>query len=249
MALKWSGYTCPAGTVIAGILDCNASRDTIKAVDRSPDTTVLATADTQGLVKLFKYPCPVEYSSHMVYRGHSAVVSNARFTPDGKYLISIGATDKSVFQWKYTRDHEAEFEPSDAPIKPTEPPRIDLPLEMDTRKDEGLKLVQFPFFAAAPPPPPQKVEEEKKATADNKAPSSSPAPASVPPPAISVPGLEKKDGGPTALSEIRSHVSEGDFGEGGKKKRLISDIAHSQPKSFQLSKSSVIYISFHTQYI
>jgi len=57
--MKWATYNSPAGKPINGIWEENVSKDIVKAVDRLSDNTILATADTMGLVKLFKFPCPV----------------------------------------------------------------------------------------------------------------------------------------------------------------------------------------------
>lgn len=66
---------------------------------------VTATADDFGLVKLFKYPSPVEKNAAChEYRGHSSHVTNARFIKNSPYLITTGGEDKCIFQWKYTLD-------------------------------------------------------------------------------------------------------------------------------------------------
>lgn len=66
-------------------------------MDRAPDGTVLATADDFGLVKLFKYPCPVEKASFHQFNGHSSHVTNVRFVKKSTYLISTGGADKCIF--------------------------------------------------------------------------------------------------------------------------------------------------------
>jgi len=59
------------------------------------------------MVKLFKFPCPVEEAAYQKYIGHSAHVTNVKFTKQGDYLISTGGGDLSVFQWKFIGDDEA----------------------------------------------------------------------------------------------------------------------------------------------
>lgn len=58
---------------------------------------VLATADDFSMVKIFRYPCPVEKASFNEYHGHSSHVTNIRFIPNSPHLISTGGRDKSVF--------------------------------------------------------------------------------------------------------------------------------------------------------
>lgn len=55
-----------------------------------PSKAVIATGDDFGFVKLFKFPSTQKYSKCKSYNGHSAHVTNVRFTADGQYLLSIG---------------------------------------------------------------------------------------------------------------------------------------------------------------
>lgn len=70
----------------------------------------LASADDFGLVKLFRYPCPVEKAAYQKYNGHSAHVTNVRFNKRGDYLISTGGGDLSIFQWKFGNQEEERRE-------------------------------------------------------------------------------------------------------------------------------------------
>jgi WD40 repeat protein/Ca2+-binding EF-hand superfamily protein len=107
---KWYSWTCVIGWPVQGIWPPCASGDDINAVDRDKSCSVLATADDFGKVKLFKYPCPIEKSGFNKYVGHSSHVTCVRFTTSNKYLISTGGNDKSIFQWKFKKDDEAEQE-------------------------------------------------------------------------------------------------------------------------------------------
>jgi echinoderm microtubule-associated protein-like 6 len=59
----WHTWTCTFGWPVQGIFPPCADGTDINACDRAPDGTVLATADDFGMVKLFKYPCPVDRGS------------------------------------------------------------------------------------------------------------------------------------------------------------------------------------------
>ncbi len=104
----WESWTCPLGWPVSGITSYSSGGTAVETVDRSVDQKAIATGDKAGEVKLFKYPCPMAESSCLAYRGHSASVSNVRFSHDGNYLISVGAVDKCIFQWKYSHDKEGE---------------------------------------------------------------------------------------------------------------------------------------------
>jgi len=107
---KWSTWTCPIGWPVQGIWPPCSSGDDINAVDRDKKGTVIVTADDFGKVKLFKYPCAIEKSSFKKFVGHSSHVTNVRFSYNDEYVISTGGNDKSIFQWKYIKDEEAEEE-------------------------------------------------------------------------------------------------------------------------------------------
>jgi len=68
---------------------------------------VLATGDDFSLVKLFRYPCPIEKAAFNKSVGHSSHVTNIAFTKNKTgqpYLVSTGGEDKSIFQWKFNQD-------------------------------------------------------------------------------------------------------------------------------------------------
>ncbi len=111
---KWTSWSCTLGWPVQGIFaPCEDGTD-INSCDRAPDGTVLAIGNDSGLVKLFKYPSPVEHAGFNKYVGHSSHVTTVRFTPKAPYLISTGGEDKSIFQWKYKLDKEAAAETAQA---------------------------------------------------------------------------------------------------------------------------------------
>lgn len=107
---KWETWTCVIGWPVQGIWPPCASGDDINAVDRDKRSKVLVTADDFGKLKLFRYPCAVEKASFKKFIGHSSHVTCVRFTHNDKYVISTGGNDKSIFQWKFQLDEDAEQE-------------------------------------------------------------------------------------------------------------------------------------------
>ena len=67
-------------------------------------------------------------SSYKVYKGHSKLVSSVRFSYDGEHLISIGAIDKTICQWRVIKDKPSELPKDDLFIDP--------PLKMDIRMEQ-----------------------------------------------------------------------------------------------------------------
>ena len=72
----WHSWTCTLGWPVQGIFPPCADGTDINAMDRSPEGVVCATADDFGLVKLFRFPNPVEKAAFVQYQGHSSHVTN-----------------------------------------------------------------------------------------------------------------------------------------------------------------------------
>jgi len=107
---RWATWSCVFGWPVQGIWPPCASGDDINSVDRDKKMRVLVTADDFGKVKLFRYPCAIDKASFKKFIGHSSHVTCVRFTQNDSYVISTGGNDKSIFQWKYNTDEEAEEE-------------------------------------------------------------------------------------------------------------------------------------------
>lgn len=98
--IKWASFTGVLGDEVSGIWKKYADTNDINAVDVNFDGQVLVTGDDFGLVKLFRYPCLRKGSKFRKYNGHSAHVTNVRFSHDKQWVITIGGADHAVFQWK-----------------------------------------------------------------------------------------------------------------------------------------------------
>ena len=85
------------------IPQANDPRDPpVRPIDRH--TSLVATADDFGKVKIFRYPCIVPRADHRPYGGHSSHVTNVSFTYNDRWLISTGGEDRAVFQWEVRKD-------------------------------------------------------------------------------------------------------------------------------------------------
>jgi WD40 repeat protein len=98
--IKWATWTCILGWSVKGIWPKGADGTDVNATCRSHNSRLVATADDFGEVKIFKYPCIDQSQKFRAYVGHSAHVSNVRFTASDLHLISIGGNDRTIFQWK-----------------------------------------------------------------------------------------------------------------------------------------------------
>ena len=62
---------------------------------------VIATADDFGTVKLFGYPAAAKAAKHTAYSGHSSHVANVRFSPDDRFLVTVGGHDNTAMLWRH----------------------------------------------------------------------------------------------------------------------------------------------------
>jgi len=60
----WVDWSSPLGWPVQGIFPPCADGSDINAVDRHPDLQTLASADDFGMVKLFRFPCPIEKAAY-----------------------------------------------------------------------------------------------------------------------------------------------------------------------------------------
>ncbi|XP_041352370.1 echinoderm microtubule-associated protein-like 6 isoform X2 [Gigantopelta aegis] len=98
--ITWATWTSVLGREVIGIWPKDSSNADVNCAHLSHLGNALATGDDSGYVKLFNFPCPEKDAPHKKFVGHSAHVTNVRFTCDDKHLISIGGDDCCVFLWK-----------------------------------------------------------------------------------------------------------------------------------------------------
>jgi hypothetical protein len=120
---SWASFTCTLGFPVMGIwprsklgerafdgTDINAA-----ARGKAYGEWYVVTAEDTGRVKLFNYPCVIKHAPFRAMRwkdgqadtaqgvgyvGHSSHVSDIRFSPDGRRVVSTGGHDRAVFQWR-----------------------------------------------------------------------------------------------------------------------------------------------------
>ncbi|KAL5008221.1 hypothetical protein ScPMuIL_013802 [Solemya velum] len=98
--ITWATWTSVLGHEVVGVWPKDAANADVNCSHLSHLGNALATGDDYGTVKLFEFPCTQKYAPYKSYVGHSAHVTNVRFSYDDKYLISTGGDDCCVFVWK-----------------------------------------------------------------------------------------------------------------------------------------------------
>ncbi|KAF0683188.1 Aste57867_24752 [Aphanomyces stellatus] len=64
------------------------------------NTTSLAVGDSQGVLKLFRFPCVRDGLPSKSYPGHVGAIQCTSFSQNGSYFLSAGLHDHSLIQWK-----------------------------------------------------------------------------------------------------------------------------------------------------
>lgn len=68
----------------------------------------IVTGDDGGKLRLYPFPCPELYAKGARYDGHSADVTQVRFTPGDSHVVSIGGEDSCIMVWKCITEKASE---------------------------------------------------------------------------------------------------------------------------------------------
>ncbi|KAF5918030.1 hypothetical protein HPG69_019836 [Diceros bicornis minor] len=91
--ITWASWTSILGDEVIGIWPRNADKADVNCACVTHAGLNVVTGDDFGLVKLFDFPCTEKFAKHKRYFGHSAHVTNIRFSHDDKYVVSTGGDD------------------------------------------------------------------------------------------------------------------------------------------------------------
>ncbi|PNH12713.1 Lipoxygenase y domain-containing protein 1 [Tetrabaena socialis] len=153
----WHTWTCTLGFPVMGVWRKDTDGTDINALSNNgayPDTDPLAgegevvvTAGDDGRLRLFNYPCVVEDAPDRTYLGHCSHVMNVRFSPDNRYVVSVGGNDRAGMQWRVLREAQDEVV-------------VDRPPLPDVYVYEAPRRV---LVDVEPPPPPRPTRPEEEA--------------------------------------------------------------------------------------
>ncbi|XP_044268037.1 echinoderm microtubule-associated protein-like CG42247 isoform X2 [Tribolium madens] len=104
--VKWYTQNSTVGFLVAGIWNNRFYPMTsiISTVSRSAAHDLLISGDTDGYIRLFRYPClspKAEYNEEKVYSGQ---VACARFLFNDRNLVTVGGTDAALMLWELTEE-------------------------------------------------------------------------------------------------------------------------------------------------
>ncbi|KAL1502858.1 hypothetical protein ABEB36_007938 [Hypothenemus hampei] len=104
--VKWYTHNSTVGFMVSGIWNNRfyPMNSMISTVSRSAAHDLLITGDTDGYLRLFRYPClsaKAEYNEEKVYSG---TISCARFLFNDRNLVTVGGTDASLMLWQLSEE-------------------------------------------------------------------------------------------------------------------------------------------------
>ncbi|XP_071537716.1 LOW QUALITY PROTEIN: echinoderm microtubule-associated protein-like CG42247 [Panulirus ornatus] len=98
----WATHTCPLGFMVHGIWSGRKDAPIQVSVDRGPRGDILAAGDTDGYIRLYRYPVLSLTAGYHEYKVYTSYVSSVRFSHTDNYLYSIGDTDAALMRWRIT---------------------------------------------------------------------------------------------------------------------------------------------------
>lgn len=110
-SISWHSWTGVLGDEVRGVWDKYQKTDDINACEGKHGVAV--TGDDFGKVKLFRFPCVKPGSKFREYTGHSAHVTNVRFSFDERTVITTGGGDNAIFQWRLESSDGTQIPPNE----------------------------------------------------------------------------------------------------------------------------------------
>jgi len=118
ITVEWDRWNCVLGWPVQGVFwnsedgtDVNCT--IVSGGNTNEDeggTKIVVTGDDTGHVSVYKWPVLAKKPKVIQYSGHSAHVTNTRFTraDNQKYLFSTGGGDLATFQWAVVENNGPE---------------------------------------------------------------------------------------------------------------------------------------------
>eukprot|EP00698_Gefionella_okellyi_P023688 TRINITY_DN8159_c0_g1_i1.p1 TRINITY_DN8159_c0_g1~~TRINITY_DN8159_c0_g1_i1.p1 ORF type:complete len:1551 (-),score=313.16 TRINITY_DN8159_c0_g1_i1:84-4736(-) len=94
---EWASWSATIGWPLQG---ARGKSGEVSTAARSHDLSLLAVGDTDGSVRLLRYPSVFESSHFRKLAGHTGKIAAVAFVADDEYLVSAGGSDTTVMLWK-----------------------------------------------------------------------------------------------------------------------------------------------------
>ncbi|XP_076041136.1 doublecortin-domain-containing echinoderm-microtubule-associated protein isoform X3 [Oratosquilla oratoria] len=96
----WVTHTCPLGYMVHGVWAGGRDAPIQVTLDRGPRGDVVAAGDTDGYIRLYRYPVLSRRAGYHEYKVYTSYVSGLRFSHIDDMLYSIGDTDAAFMRWR-----------------------------------------------------------------------------------------------------------------------------------------------------
>lgn len=100
--VKWLSHNCTVGYLVAGMWSnrfYSSPSAKIATCNRSNAMDILSSGDSDGHIRLFRYPCISPRSEYYETKVYSGAIACLRFLFGDHYLVSVGGTDASLMLW------------------------------------------------------------------------------------------------------------------------------------------------------
>jgi len=101
----WETSTCKLGWEVMGVFPLGADGTDVNSVDANYNRTLVAAADDNGCLCVYKFPCLKNSQECRRISGHSEHVTRVKFfdnpdDPENQCLVTAGGMDRTYIQWK-----------------------------------------------------------------------------------------------------------------------------------------------------
>uniref|UniRef100_K3XBQ4 HELP domain-containing protein n=1 Tax=Globisporangium ultimum (strain ATCC 200006 / CBS 805.95 / DAOM BR144) TaxID=431595 RepID=K3XBQ4_GLOUD len=103
---NWSNQGIWPATAAAAAIEITSSSASLPGASPEINEAVLVAGTSHGTLNLFKFPCFMRGAGYKTYFGHSGGIALVEFSGarnGGDQCISIGKSDRCIFQWRKTR--------------------------------------------------------------------------------------------------------------------------------------------------
>lgn len=107
---SWDTWTSTVGWPVQGLVGSGLQTE---SCCRSLSSHMIATANSDSLIRLYRYPCVVSGAEENLSGGHVGPAHCVRFSFDDGYLITCAESDRCVFQWLVSSEAAIGFDALD----------------------------------------------------------------------------------------------------------------------------------------
>ena len=129
--VDWHTQTCTLSWATQGIWPAGGALEDVPACARSAKRDLLVAPDDWGAMRLFRCPSDVGRADYSTFVAHGPRPAAVAFTFNDEYLISYGAGDRAIVQWRHVGPGECAGAPEEL-SSDVEEEGLSAPHERDT---------------------------------------------------------------------------------------------------------------------